>query len=154
VIAASVGSSCATNDRGDEDVLSKKIDEARSRRYAPGAEENPTARIAEKLTFAESCPKFQRCSAAYCPSLGPGLGGMHLKGERVCSYLLESVKEGGHARLRGYLPKALADAGIRDGLRLLNSTGPLKKALARAFKQGSRTASMERAASFKGSSRD
>lgn len=135
-------------------MLSRKIDEVRSDRYAPGAEENPTAAIAEKLTFAESCPKFQRCSAAYCPALGPGLGGKHLKGEKVCSYLLESMKDGGQPRLRGCLPTGLADAVIRDGLRLLNSTGPLKKALARASKQESRMASMERAASFRGSGRD
>lgn len=132
-------------------MLIKKIDDARSDRYAPGAEENPTTKIAQKLTFAESCPKFQGCSAAYCPALGPG---KHFKGEPVCSYLLESVKEGGQARLRGHLPKELTDAIINAGLRLFNSTGPLKKPLERAAKQTSRMESMRRAAEFRGLVRD
>lgn len=103
-----------------------------------------------KLAVAETCPKWNRCNATYCPALGPGIGGKHYAGERVCSYLLESVKEGGQARLRGYLPKQTVDLVVREGLRLLNSTGPLKKPLTRATKSGSRVQSIKRAATFRG----
>ncbi len=97
------------------------------------------------IAMAMRCPKFERCSAAYCPAMGPRLGGKHYKGESVCSYLLESVKPDGQTRLRGYLPAELADPVIRDGLRFLNSTGPLQKPLKRASKQGSRMESVKRA---------
>jgi hypothetical protein len=110
--------------------------------------------MAAKLAFAESCSRFQRCSAAYCPALGPGLSGKHLKGEHVCSHLLESVKPGGHVRLREALSTELADAIIRDGVRITNSTGVLNKALERASQQGSRVESMRRASGFKGASHD
>lgn len=127
-------------------MLSKKIDEARSDGNTPsGTERFAGTEIAAKLAIAENCPKWNRCGAAYCPALGPGLGGKPCEGEPVCSYLTESVKEGGQARLRGYLPTELADPVIRDGLRFLNSPGPLQKALKRASKQGSRMESVKRA---------
>jgi hypothetical protein len=103
-----------------------------------------------KLTQQESksrapylaCPKFGRCSAPYCPAIG----GRHLEGEPVCHYLRESVKAGGQARVRAHLTTSLAETIIRDCLRLINTAGPLSKALRRASKQGSRMDSVERAA--------
>jgi hypothetical protein len=102
------------------------------------------------LSMVNSCPKSDSCSAAYCPAVG----GQHRKGEYLCHYLLESVKTGGHARVRGCLPMPLADAVINDGLRLLDSTGPLRRPLERASKRGSRIESMKRADAFKRSRRD
>jgi hypothetical protein len=101
--------------------------------------------LAARHTRAEACPKFSRCSAAYCPALG----GTHLKGELLCHYLSKSVNVGGEARVRGCLPKGLADVVIREGLRCLNSTGPLNRPLKRASGRGSRIDSMKRAAQFK-----
>jgi len=106
-----------------------------------------TADMAAKLALAATCPKWTRCSAAYCPAIG----GKHLKGERVCPYLMESVKAFGLTRLREHLPMPLADVVIREGVRQLNSTGPLQKPLERASKQGSRMESMARAAGFRAS---
>jgi hypothetical protein len=63
--------------------------------------------MAAKLAISETCPKWTRCGATFCPALGPVFGGKPYEGERVCSYLLESVKEGGPQRLRGCLPKDL-----------------------------------------------
>jgi hypothetical protein len=106
------------------------------------------------LAAASVCPKFSKCSAAYCPALGPKIGGKHLPGEQVCSYLLESVKEGGPDRLRWRLSKNLADVVIREGLRLLNSAGPMRKALNRASTRGSRMESMAQASRSKGGRHD
>ena len=130
-------------------MLSKKFDEPDG--INPnGTERCTTTEIAYRLALAERCPKFEHCSAAYCPGLGPVIGGKHYEGDRVCTYLLESVKEGGQARLRGYLSTDLADPVIRDGLRHLSSAGPLKKPLTRASMKGSRMESMRRAAGFRG----
>ncbi len=108
----------------------------------------PATETGDTAAIAGTCPKFGRCSAAYCPAAG----GKHLQGEHVCHYLRESVKPGGQARVRASLSSALAEAVVEDGLRLLTSTGPLKKPLRRASKMGSRVESIKRAAGFRGRS--
>ena len=136
-------------------MLSKKSDETQPDGNAPsGTERCISTELAAKLAVAETCPKWNQCSAAYCPALGPRLGGKPYAGERVCSYLLESVKDGGQARLRASLPSLLAEAVVKDSLRLRNSAGVLQKPLERASKLGSRMESMRRAAGFRRSSRD
>jgi len=146
LIAESVGSSCVDRQQRSEDVLTKIADETEPDgdrlSFAAG---HSRSEMAAKLDFAATCPKFSRCGAAYCPAMGPTFGARHCAGERVCSYLLESVKPGGGQRVRGSLSNDLADAIIKDGLRLLNSTGPLKRALGRATRQGSRIESIKRA---------
>jgi hypothetical protein len=87
-----------------------------------------------QLRLAELCPRFERCSAAYCPAAG----GVHLKDERVCLYLREAVKRGGTAKIRGALPEKLAEAVLRDALRLLAGRGALSDALRRASRLGSK----------------
>ena len=57
-----------------------------------------------------ACSKWDHCSAPICPLHGGGLDSKHLPGERVCFYLLELVKPGGRANIRGVLPRELADA--------------------------------------------
>ena len=132
-------------------MLSKKFDETHAdAKTLSDSGRCISTEMPAKLAVAQACPKWDRCSAAYCPALGPTVGGKHYAGERVCSYLLESVKEGGQARLREYLPKQTVDLVVREGLRLLNSTGPLKKPLTRATKSGSRVQSIKRAATFRG----
>jgi hypothetical protein len=115
----------------------------RNQTRSPNAREHrPSVNTASDLGMAMSCPKFDSCSAPYCPAIG----GTHLRGEPVCHYLKESVKADGQARVRGSLSKPLADTVIKDGLRLINTMGPLSKPLRRASKQGSRMDSIERAA--------
>jgi len=53
------------------------------------------------------CPKFEKCNAPVCP-LHDGHT-THLKGEPVCFYLREYVKQGGKAKLRGVLPGEMVD---------------------------------------------
>jgi hypothetical protein len=102
-----------------------------------------------RLALAETCPKWSRCGAAYCPALGSLFGGKHYKDERVCAYLLESVKGGGQIRLRGIVPTPLADVVISDSVRLRDSAGPLQKPLNRASQRGSRIEAMKQASQFK-----
>lgn len=99
-----------------------------------------SSEAAAKLAIAKTCPKWKRCSAPFCPILG----GKHLPGERVCHYLKESVKPGGHARVAKYLPGPAAEAVIREGVRLMPLVGPLSKAVRRASAQGSRIEATER----------
>ena len=112
--------------------------------------DHSSSEMAERLTLAETCPKFNRCSAPYCPALG----GKHLYGERVCHYLMESVKAGGPARIRTVLPAALADTVAMESLRRINSTGALRVALQRASKSQSRMELMKQALSKGGSGHD
>lgn len=88
----------------------------------------------DQLATAQSCPKFERCNAAYCPAVG----GSHLKGDKVCLYLREAVKTGGEQRLRGTLPSNLAEVVIASASQLLHGTGPLAAELRRAAKSGSK----------------
>jgi hypothetical protein len=124
-------------------VLSRKSDETQPNANRPSVTKRCTAaELAAKLAIAEICPKFNRCSAPYCPAVG----GTHLQGERVCHYVRESVKPGGPARVRAVLPTPLADTVVMDALRLINSTGPIQKSLQRASAQGSRIVLMQQVA--------
>jgi hypothetical protein len=46
---------------------------------------------------AERCPRFHACNASHCPLSGEGL---HLQGEKICYYLLNSGKAGADERFR------------------------------------------------------
>lgn len=130
------------------DIQGDESGEARSVSSAEG--DNGPFTAADRLAIAETCPKFNRCSAPYCPALG----GRHRRGERVCHYLQEAVKPGGPARVRAAIPLPLADIVAMDAIRLLNSTGPLQRPLERASNRGSRMESMKRANAFKRSRHD
>ncbi len=47
------------------------------------------------------CSKFDRCSAPICPLDPEWQKRTHVKGERICFYLLECVKSGAEARFQG-----------------------------------------------------
>jgi hypothetical protein len=79
-------------------------------------------------SLAASCPRYERCSAAYCPAIG----GRHLPGERVCLQLREAVKAGGKAKIRTALAGELAEAVLRHAGRLLTQRGALADELRRA----------------------
>jgi len=86
------------------------------------------------------CPKFDKCNAPVCPL--SDIATAHLRGEPICFYLREYVKQGGKARLRGYvsgkmldrldvvLPEILARHGdIRRRLNISAQTGSKINAL-------------------------
>jgi len=75
-----------------------------------------------------TCPRFERCNASFCP----GLGGHHIRGELVCYYLLEAVKPGGEARIRGVVGVELAEAIFASGRRLIVEPAPIRQQLQRA----------------------
>jgi hypothetical protein len=77
---------------------------------------------------AFGCPRYERCSAAFCPALG----GKHLTGERVCLQLREAVKRHGAAKIRTALPGDLAGVVLRHARRLLCAPGALGDELRRA----------------------
>lgn len=87
----------------------------------------------------EQCPRFYSCSAPVCPIDGPGP--VHLKDEPVCFYLLESVKPNANERFAehgGGMGRNLY--AVMEDIRpaLVQDYYPIKKALQRAAKTGSR----------------
>src|SRR5207302_989473 len=78
--------------------------------------------------LARSCPRFERCSAGYCPAAG----GVHLKDEPVCAWLREAVKNDGRAKIEGALAGDLAQVVLRDVRRLISTGGALGRELRRA----------------------
>jgi hypothetical protein len=62
----------------------------------------PDTRPAEGAALRPSdCPKFETCGASVCP-LDPGWrSAVHLRGERVCQYLLATGKAGAAERFAG-----------------------------------------------------
>jgi hypothetical protein len=86
-----------------------------------------------RMDFGTLCPRYERCSAGFCP----GLGGRHLPGEPVCALMREAVKTGGEARVRASIPSELAEAVVGHAQRLMRSTGALARELRRASRAGS-----------------
>ncbi len=84
------------------------------------------------------CPKFDRCSALICPLDADWAARVHLKGERICFYLLEYVKPGAKARFRGSTAREIYEAIQFLLPRILSRYAPLKRALRRAVRTGSR----------------
>ena len=62
----------------------------------------------------EDCPKFDHCSAPLCPLDDERQKRKHLRGERLCIYVLEYAKEPFRDNLRGSISeehwKAVAEA--------------------------------------------
>lgn len=84
--------------------------------------------IASALKLAQTCPKWEGCNAAFCPAVG----GLHLRGERVCLYLREAVKTDGEARVRATLPGELAEVVLRAAQERILGRDALGEALKRA----------------------
>lgn len=80
------------------------------------------------LRLGEACPKWECCNAAFCPAVG----GLHLRGERVCLYLREAVKTDGEARVRATLPGELAEVVLRSAQERILGRDALGEALKRA----------------------
>ena len=84
------------------------------------------------------CPKFKRCSAPLCPLDADWGMRTYRKGEPICFYLLEYVKVGARGRFQGCIPtqfyKVIGEC-IDD---VCYRYAPLRKALERAKRTGSR----------------
>ncbi len=100
---------------------------------------SPQAQCRERASFVSSdCPKFSHCSAPICPLDPEWTNRTYLKGEPVCFYMLEYVKPGSRARFQGSTAEQIYDA-ISDVLpSMIARYAPLKRALMRAKKTGSR----------------
>lgn len=90
------------------------------------------------------CPRFEFCSAPICPLDTGWRLRTHFDGERVCSLMLEAVKDDAEANLRGVLPWEVHEAVVRATPDILARWNPIKKAARRASATGSRTAAGKR----------
>lgn len=90
---------------------------------------------AERLKI---CPKYESCSAPIC-LLDPDWNHREtLKGERICFYMGEYAKPSTRPLLRGRIPSELWSALARVFPAAKSRYTPLKLALMRAEKTGSR----------------
>ncbi len=82
------------------------------------------------------CPKYDRCSAPACPLWD--INTTHLKGERVCFYLREYVKQGGRAKLLGVLPREMVNQIAEVLPVIISRHSDIKKQLNRSALTGSK----------------
>jgi len=85
-----------------------------------------------------ACPKFDGCSAPICPLDADWPRRIHRKGEPVCFYLLEYVKPGSRARFQGCRAMFLYKAMESAIGRLCRRHAPVRRAVERAKRTGSR----------------
>lgn len=93
-----------------------------------------------EFPLASLCPRYQSCSAGYCPVAG----GKHLPNEPTCVWLRLAVKDGAEARLRADIPWILAERVLRDARRLICTACALGRELRRAAQHGSQSEQAER----------
>ena len=90
------------------------------------------------------CPRFDHCSAPICPLDCHWQRRTHLPGERVCGLLCELVKQGGEARIRGWLPAEQVQTLARVAPDLSARWGRIRLQLERSALIGSKLASGQR----------
>jgi hypothetical protein len=81
------------------------------------------------------CPRFDGCGAPVCPLYGAVA---HLRGEPICSFMLEAVKPAGEERVRSILPPDLAESIIEFISGAMASSPEIARRLKRAAQQGSK----------------
>lgn len=84
------------------------------------------------------CPKFETCSAPICPLDADWHRRTHLRGESVCLFLLESVKDGAEARLGCITAREVYLAAVAARPAIVARYGHVRRALERARDTGSR----------------
>ena len=72
-------------------------------------------------TSPTSCPRFDHCIAPICPLDPHWSSSAHLSGERVCTYLLASVKPGGVATI----PAEIAETVVQLGPKIAERFGAI-----------------------------
>lgn len=105
----------------------------------PEAVSTPTQAEGKTLQLTPaSCDRYEGCSAMVCPLDAHWRKVQHIKGERVCKYLTDSVKEGAGALFRGTGRGELFDL-IQDVMpEVLEAHAPIRKAVERAKQTGYR----------------
>ena len=86
----------------------------------------------------EQCPRFHKCSAPICPLDTNWEQRIYLRGESVCFYLHEYVKNGGKARLGGHISEKHLEAIEKCYPKIINRFGDIKRRLKRSAKSGYR----------------
>ncbi len=94
--------------------------------------------IAKENATAESCDRYQTCSANICPCDDEWQKRVHHKGERVCFYLIEASKTRAKAIFRDSGREYLYEL-MQEAIPLITGRHyPIKYALEQAKKTGSR----------------
>ena len=83
------------------------------------------------------CPKFEHCSAPLCPLNRDMMERTHLRGERVCFYVREYVKEGGRAILSTNVVSDLLQAIEEAYPKMLTKGADIRYQLKQSAKSGS-----------------
>lgn len=87
----------------------------------------------------QSCPRYQRCSAAICPVWRPVLEQKMVKGERVCGVLLEYQKVKSHVKLATHYGEQMMQVMAQATEQIKHRGGYLlRSALDRAANTGTR----------------
>jgi len=97
-----------------------------------------TVNIAAHGYSCNSCDRFQICSASVCPLEPEWQKRKHLKGERICYYLLEAQKEGAKANFDGAGKGKLYEIIVSLTPAIIASNSTLKYAVEKAKLSGSR----------------
>ena len=92
----------------------------------------------------KTCKHFEKCSAPVCPLWEHFNQCEHLNGERVCHWLSEYSKQGGHDRIYDALPIEQAELVAKAHKIILTSRGVIAGRLKRASQTGSRIIAGER----------
>lgn len=90
------------------------------------------------MTLPEQCPRWEQCSAPICPLDQDWRVRPHLRGDPICLWLREAVKEGGEGLLRRHLPWELCQAVLRCLPEAMATVGIISMRLQRASRQGSK----------------
>ena len=89
-------------------------------------------------THPADCPKFIQCAAPICPLDPDWRLRSHLKGERVCFYLTEAVKDRAQDNFEGIRLGELFEVIHRSIPDIISRHAPIRKALSRAATSGAR----------------
>jgi hypothetical protein len=85
-----------------------------------------------------NCPRFDKCSAPICPLDRNWKLRVYLKGEPICFYLLEYVKPNAKAQFQGSIGVRIYAAVQTSIDAMSHRYAPLRRALERAKRTGSR----------------
>ena len=92
----------------------------------------------------DECPRWDKCSAPICPLDQDWEKRKHLKGERVCLWLTESVKENAKAVFDGAGLSHILEEVQRIAPAIIASRHTIRIALERASKTGSKITALSR----------
>ncbi len=92
----------------------------------------------------DDCPRFDSCAAPICPLDADWRLRTHVRDERVCGILLESMKPDAEANLRGVSAGKVLQAIVAVRGEVFARHGPIRRAAEKASRTGSKLAAAER----------